>query len=942
MRTLIRSNVRIGISAIFYCLLGLVTLASADDQKLVFSVIGDIPYSKKEYKILLRHVEQHNKYSRAEFLVHVGDIRGTRAKCKESEYEQVASALLGLHVPALIVPGDNEWVDCKKPEVAWAYWTKNFIDFEKNFCGAPNVERQSQRPENFAFVKKGVLMIGINMVAGRNYDSKGKKVRLKDNAAWVKHQFDLHKDNVRAAVVFGHALRGSDGGFQTPFKKHVKAFGKPVAYIKGDDHSYSVKEKFLVKNLTKVVVKKGASGLPLEVTVTLDEKDPFKFNKKPWTKKSDIIDRVPCDGPNDDTEDETDDPVVVTQASFEVDPTSYNFGNVVVHKSEQKGFSLTNTGDLELAVTGLEMIGADAGVFKIESGGGAFLVGVGQTHSFVASFNPTASGRVKATLRIHFPDGAMDIDLLGTGKKIASGSEFTLTAVADAYIRSSKKSSNYGKSKSLTVRETSATYISYLKFEVAGLPDPVQSAVIRLVSKATADDGGSIYFVPDNGWDEMGINWSNAPDPAGEPLASVGAVSTGEAVELDVSEIVLGNGTYSFCIASTSTKKANYHSKENRDNKAPALLLSLTPRPAPQITSVDPTTGGVGTEVTIAGLHLDGASEVDLNGTPVPTFTVESDNRIRMRVPSGASSGKISVTTRGGVVNSDDAFEMIELKRYRFQVKHDTYVRSSKPKAEHGDAGSLQVRTSNAIRNVYLKFDVSGVDGVVQNAKVRLFAKDGSDQAGSIYSVSNNFEGTTEPWTEKDLNWNNAPAISGSPLSVPGAVIDDEIVEFDVAGAVSGNGIYSFAIADGILDRVKYRSKEKNRDLIPELVIETIATVLAKSSGLAAVLPVDPQPESESGELPSVLKLEAIYPNPFNIETVIQYSLPSEMDVSLVIFNIRGQHVRTLVNEKQEPGKKFVHWNGRNATNVVVATGTYVVRLQAGTQRFVQRVTLVK
>jgi hypothetical protein len=368
----------------------------------------------------------------------------------------------------------------------------------------------------------------------------------------------------------------------------------------------------------------------------------------------------------------------------------------------------------------------------------------------------------------------------------------------------------------------------------------------------------------------------------------------------------------------------------------------LTPRPAPQITSIDPTTGGAGTEVTIAGLNLDGASEVELNGTPVPKFTVESENRIRMEVPSGASSGKISVTTRGGVANSDDTFELIEFKKYRFQVKHDTYVRSSKPKEENGSAGSLQISTSTAVRNAYLKFEVSGVEGAIQNAKVRLFATDGSDQAGSIYSVSNNFEGTTNPWTEKDLNGNNAPAISGSPLSVPGAVIDDEIVEFDVSGVVSGNGPYSFAIADGILDRVKYRSKEKNRDLIPELVIETIATVLAKSSGPEAVLRPEAQPESEPVELPTELTLDAIYPNPFNIQTVIQYSLPHETDVSLVIFNIRGQHVRTLVNEKQEPGKKSVHWNGRNANDFVVATGTYIVRLQAGPQRFVQRVTLVK
>ena len=68
MRTSIRLKAKYGVVVFVSCLMGLGTLASAkDDAKLVFSVIGDIPYSKKEVKILKRHVEEHNLYSPSEF-----------------------------------------------------------------------------------------------------------------------------------------------------------------------------------------------------------------------------------------------------------------------------------------------------------------------------------------------------------------------------------------------------------------------------------------------------------------------------------------------------------------------------------------------------------------------------------------------------------------------------------------------------------------------------------------------------------------------------------------------------------------------------------------------------------------------------------------------------------------------------------------------------------
>jgi len=82
---------------------------------------------------------------------------------------------------------------------------------------------------------------------------------------------------------------------------------------------------------------------------------------------------------------------------------------------------------------------------------------------------------------------------------------------------------------------------------------------------------------------------------------------------------------------------------------------SLTVIGAPTIASFRPTSGRVGTSVTITGTGFNGATAVKFNGVGA-TYTVESPTQIRATVPSGAATGKISVTTPGGTAISSGSF----------------------------------------------------------------------------------------------------------------------------------------------------------------------------------------------------------------------------------------------------------------------------------------------
>src|SRR2546422_11415619 len=80
--------------------------------------------------------------------------------------------------------------------------------------------------------------------------------------------------------------------------------------------------------------------------------------------------------------------------------------------------------------------------------------------------------------------------------------------------------------------------------------------------------------------------------------------------------------------------------------------------PAPTITSFAPTSGPVGTPVTITGTNFTGASAVRFNGTSA-NFTATSSTSISATVPSGATTGPLSVTTPGGTATSTNNFTVI-------------------------------------------------------------------------------------------------------------------------------------------------------------------------------------------------------------------------------------------------------------------------------------------
>ncbi len=84
------------------------------------------------------------------------------------------------------------------------------------------------------------------------------------------------------------------------------------------------------------------------------------------------------------------------------------------------------------------------------------------------------------------------------------------------------------------------------------------------------------------------------------------------------------------------------------------------------------------------------------------------------------------------------------------------------------------------------------------------------------------------------------------------------------------------------------------------------------------------------------------FPNPFNPETVIAYQIPESGDVSLIIYNVLGQKVRSLVSAYQVAGAYQVRWDGRNNNGQAVASGRYVYYLKTVQGEITGRMVLLK
>ena len=294
--------------------------AAAAGDPVIFSAMGCGPYTPPDKPAVAFYVQQENRERTSEFMVHLGDVFKAPAVVKkpeggaassakkpgqieppgpdqmpsEAEYRWTADLLSKSNtIPTWIVPGDNEWSDLEDPVHGWEWWHKYYARFEEHFQPAWKTERSPERPENFTFVRRGVVFIGINLVGGRVHDASEWAVRLPQDAAWIKEVLTRPSmTDVRAAVLLCQAnpftikpgeSKDKFKPFLVPFRQAAADWKKPLLFLHADGHVWIDDQPWPEKNIRHIQVDKWDTKFPtIQVTVgdVGDAETIFTFNRR--------------------------------------------------------------------------------------------------------------------------------------------------------------------------------------------------------------------------------------------------------------------------------------------------------------------------------------------------------------------------------------------------------------------------------------------------------------------------------------------------------------------------------------------------------------------------------------------------------------------------------------------------------------------------------------
>ena len=178
--------------------------------------------------------------------------------------------------------------------------------------------------------------------------------------------------------------------------------------------------------------------------------------------------------------------------------------------------------------------------------------------------------------------------------------------------------------------------------------------------------------------------------------------------------------------------------------------------------------------------------------------------------------------------------------------------------------------------------------------------------------------------------------------------IEDAVVGRDIIIAKKGDDIVGSVVYSGDYTTVPVMGKWQD---IPGYSPNEIVTLQLYNPDVDAYYYLEGQelqafenlginmvgPMTQLPVIPENFVLHNAYPNPFNPSTNIRFDLPNQVKVTLEVYNVNGQLVKTLKDSNMEPGYYEVNWDASS-----VASGAYFVKLSAGSRVGTQKIMLIK
>jgi len=140
-----------------------------------------------------------------------------------------------------------------------------------------------------------------------------------------------------------------------------------------------------------------------------------------------------------------------------------------------------------------------------------------------------------------------------------------------------------------------------------------------------------------------------------------------------------------------------------------------------------------------------------------------------------------------------------------------------------------------------------------------------------------------------------------------------------------------------------YRASIRMGDSTSYYIVDYLdgANVLSDTLALYAI---DTAVEFESfPTVPDMFELSYNFPNPFNPETVVYFSSNESGHLSLAVYNLLGERITTLFSAEVSPNQRqMIKWTGRDESNMPVASGIYILKMEQGTRTQSRKIQLVR
>ncbi len=264
-------------------------LPSAFHPPIAFALIGDTPYSAFEAYALDAMIEEMNREDLA-LVIHVGDITSGRGPCTDEWLEARKRQFEKSRHPFILIPGDNEWVDCYRSGFDPMERLKRFRElFEAGDTSLGErritLERQSdsgaapfrEYREHMRWITANVLFVGVNVQGSNNNLGRTREMNAEHRSrmaavfAWLDSSLELAtRRHLAGMLIFAQGdphfegkRKGPDGfaEFRAALRNLALRFGKPVLFVNGDTHFYKLDQPLLdpatgepIGNFTRVIV----------------------------------------------------------------------------------------------------------------------------------------------------------------------------------------------------------------------------------------------------------------------------------------------------------------------------------------------------------------------------------------------------------------------------------------------------------------------------------------------------------------------------------------------------------------------------------------------------------------------------------------------------------------------------------------------------------------